>query len=64
MTPRGPQEVAADAPFALTVKEAARNAGLKSLRVFVGDREILDEADAPAVIGTEDVTLYPFDTPA
>jgi len=62
MTPRGPREVDAGAPFIETIKEVAAEVGLKSLRVFQGDVEIAME-DAPATLES-DVVLYPYDVPA
>ena len=63
MTPRGKVEVIKGSPFVETIKEIARNSGLKTMRVFVGEFEVLDPSKAPETID-ENVTLYPFDTPA
>ena len=63
MTPRGPVVVDDGLPFTETIQRVARDAGMKTLRVFVAGVELVDEMAAPATI-SGDVTIYPYDTPA
>ena len=58
-------EVDIDDPFVDTVKEIAREHGLKTFRVFIDDEEVLSPSEAPQNFeGINSVKIVKKDKPA